>query len=223
MQARKHSFRPFQKQILTRSFFMTKIEAAKKEMYREKGYQNRKLFYKNTKQFERFSQKVQDHILASKEYTQADFICAYSAIHGEVLTNHLVEKAFKDKKTVLFPRCTAHGTGVMYYAVCTNFEDLEKGHYNILEPKAHCPIIQANVLNSQTTLVLVPALLFDQRGYRLGYGQGFFDRFLEQIPQAITVGLTFSELLAEEIPYMAWDQTVKFLATEEKMWQTGQV
>lgn len=199
---------------------MTKTDMTKKEAYRNEGYKKRNALYKNTKQYESFSQKVQEHILASKEYNECDFLCSYSAIHGEVLTDCITQKAFKDQKTVLFPRCTAHGSGIMHYAVCSSLEDLELGHYNILEPKNHCPIIQANVLNSQTVLILVPALRFDVKGYRLGYGQGFYDRFLEQIPQANTVGLTFSELLSEEIPCMAWDKAVHYLATEEKMWRT---
>ena len=70
------------------------------------------------------------------------------------------------------------------------------------------------MLNSPKTLVLVPALSFSPEGYRLGYGQGFYDRFLAKIPQAATVGIALSALISKEIPTEPWDLPVKYLATE---------
>lgn len=78
--------------------------------------------------------------------------------------------------------------------------------YGILEPQNSCPEISIDEIK----LVLVPALAFDQKGKRLGRGQGYYDRFLKQMPHAYTIGVGFQEMLASEpLPAESHDMAVK--------------
>ena len=193
---------------------MQKCESKNKDVVRKKAYTLRKELFANTQHYMELSLQIQGYIINSKEYQSCDFLCVYASVNGEVSTNYLIEESFKNKKKILFPRCHAHEKGIMHYALSKRWDDLRQELYNIPEPKKHCPIIDVSILNSQKTLIIVPALAFDTAGFRLGYGQGYYDRFMEKVPHAVSMGLAFSDHVYEELPRMEWDKTVNFLATE---------
>lgn len=157
---------------------------------------------------------LQQHILAHAIFQSAKIICTYAPTKSEIDVNLIVQKAWEQQKTVLYPRCSKTQKGQMQFYQCNDFSDLEQGAYNILEPKNTCLCYPENILNSPDTLVLVPALAYSENGYRLGYGQGFYDRFLAKIPLAQSMGITLLALLSEEIIVEPWDKAVHFLATE---------
>ncbi|WP_299430756.1 5-formyltetrahydrofolate cyclo-ligase [uncultured Meiothermus sp.] len=89
---------------------------------------------------------------------------------------------------------------------------LVKHPYGFWEPVAHAPRVEPGRLE----VILVPGLAFDPEGHRLGYGQGFYDRFLGQLhPQTLTVGLVAEALIVPELPQDRWDIRVQFLVTEQ--------
>lgn len=89
---------------------------------------------------------------------------------------------------------------------------LVKHKYGFWEPAPETPKVALEVLDA----VLVPGLAFDPWGHRLGYGQGFYDRFLAQLPpHTLTVGLAAEALVVPELPHDPWDVPVRFLATEQ--------
>ncbi|MCS7067485.1 MAG: 5-formyltetrahydrofolate cyclo-ligase [Meiothermus sp.] len=89
---------------------------------------------------------------------------------------------------------------------------LVKHKYGFWEPAPESPRVEPAVLDA----VLVPGLAFDPWGHRLGYGQGFYDRFLAQLPpHTLTIGLVAEALLVPELPHDPWDVPVRFLATEQ--------
>lgn len=190
-----------------------------KKTLRVQLHEKRNTLYNNFNEFNRLSICLQKHVLDFPLYKNAEIICAYASTKSEISTDGIIRHAWEQKKNVLFPLCSKTEKGIMHFYACRDFSDLEKGAYNIFEPKAHCPLMQEELLNSPKTLVLVPALSFSSKGYRLGYGQGFYDRFLAKIPQAVTVGITFSALISEKIPQEPWDLPVKFLATENGVQQ----
>lgn len=157
---------------------------------------------------------LQNHIVAHRLFQSAKIICTYAPTRSEIDVNCISQTAWEQQKTVLYPRCSKHEKGQMDFYCCNTFSDLEQGAYGILEPKNTCTLFPENVLNSPDTLILVPALAYSPQGYRLGYGQGFYDRFLAKIPLAISVGITFSALLSPDICIDAWDRAVQYLATE---------
>jgi 5-formyltetrahydrofolate cyclo-ligase len=89
---------------------------------------------------------------------------------------------------------------------------LTRHRYGILEPDASLPAIEPSALD----LVLVPGLAFDRRGYRLGFGGGFYDRFLPRV-SATKVGIVYAALVVEHIPVDSFDQRVDYCACESSI------
>ncbi len=87
---------------------------------------------------------------------------------------------------------------------------LARHKYGFLEPLPEAPTANAGVLQA----VLVPGLVFDRKGHRIGYGQGFYDRFLNRLPKVVSIGMVPQVLVVEGIPADAWDIAVQYLATE---------
>lgn len=188
-----------------------------KKILRKKLIDKRKLLQNNIKEFTYNTLKLQENIINSSIFQNANILCNYAATETEIPTKNISEQAFILNKTILFPRCDKQQKGIMDFFVCKNFQDLESGSYGILEPKLYCQHYEAEQLNNTNTLILVPALAFTNKGYRIGYGQGFYDRYLAKIPQAISMGITLTALLDDEIPLEAWDLPVHYLATEKEI------
>jgi 5-formyltetrahydrofolate cyclo-ligase len=86
--------------------------------------------------------------------------------------------------------------------------------YGMLEPLASLPPIDPAAVD----LVLVPGLAFSPEGHRLGYGGGYYDRFLPLVTRALRVGVAYREQIVDEIPHHEADQRVQYLATEDGIW-----
>ncbi len=81
--------------------------------------------------------------------------------------------------------------------------------YGMLEPEPSCPVI----VPEEIQLMLVPGLAFDRYGWRLGYGSGFYDRFLTNF-EGVSAGITYQDLLFDHIPHKEYDIPMKYLVTE---------
>ena len=91
------------------------------------------------------------------------------------------------------------------------FEELEMGHYGIREPNED---LLRPVDGGEIEAILVPAVAFDRRGYRVGYGGGYYDRFLPAAPQAVKIGVAFAAQIIGEVPVDAHDLPVDRIVTE---------
>ncbi len=183
---------------------------------RKYAYKLRQELYQGPEHAE-FANLIQKHVLESDFYKNAKNICMYASVKSEVTTTKIAEQAFLDKKNVYYPLCHKEEAGIMHYALCKSVDDLQNGLYDIPEPKAHCPFISNEELNTEDTLLLVPALLFDKQGFRLGYGQGYYDRFMAQLPKTVCMGLAFAPHVQETLPHEAWDLAVDYLTTNENI------
>jgi 5-formyltetrahydrofolate cyclo-ligase len=106
----------------------------------------------------------------------------------------------------------------MDFIFCAGLEELDPSGFGIPEPIL-CPdsrLLTAEELFLPDTLVIVPALAFDRKGFRIGYGGGYYDRLLERA-SCPSVGLTFHELLQLELPRDPWDRPVQAVCTEEEL------
>ena len=118
-------------------------------------------------------------------------------------------KPFRDLgKKVAFPISNSDGCTLTFRCV-ENICDMESGTYNIPEPSPSAPM--ADDLSS--SVCLVPALVFDKYGYRLGYGKGYYDRFLKNF-SGISIGIAYSEFITESLPIEDTDMTVDMIITE---------
>lgn len=103
------------------------------------------------------------------------------------------------------------GDGAMFFCRIDSTEELKPGRYGILEPD---PKKSLDHTDWQTALCLVPGIAFDRLGYRLGYGKGYYDRFLAG-KKIVAAGLCYRELVQQELPREPHDQRVQILITED--------
>lgn len=158
-------------------------------------------------------QKIADRIRSLISFRFSKTVLLYYPIEGEVDTLPILESALAAGKNVGLP--VSHSGGRMEFRLVTDPErELAPGRFGVREPSADCPIFDKAAADPADTLILVPALAFDREGFRLGYGNGYYDRYLEGFP-ATAVGLVYSDFLADRLPKGRFDQSVSLLVTEK--------
>ncbi len=133
----------------------------------------------------------------SEYYKNAKTIYGYLPYNQEVRTVPMLEQALRDGKRVAVPKCYGDEMRFIYLDDLTQ---VEKGYAGIPEPIADGP-----VADDETALVLMPGLAFTEDGQRIGYGGGFYDRFLSREPNHPTAALCFDFQMVEEIPTEEFD------------------
>ena len=129
------------------------------------------------------SAKLGELFVASEAYKNAKTIYGYLPYNQEVRTVPMLERALKDGKRVAVPKCYGEEMRFIYLDDLTK---VEKGYAGIPEPIADEP-----VADDETALVLMPGLAFDPKGHRIGYGGGFYDKFLAAEPNHPTLALCY--------------------------------
>jgi len=145
-------------------------------------------------------------------FRHAEFVLLYAATQGEIDVTALAEAAFRKGKTVLFPRCDKKTHTMKYHSV-KSLDELVPDSYGICEPPEENPIY--DVENEKGSAVcFVPGLVYDKCGYRLGYGKGFYDRYLSAFSGG-TIGVVYSDYILNEVPRGRFDVSVDVLLTEK--------
>lgn len=160
---------------------------------------------------------IQCRLLSLAEYARAETVFAYVSKPIEVDTIALIEAAWANRKRVAVPRCIPETFGMEFYYI-TSFSDLQPGSFGVLEPAAErCSPVPPGTPG----LCIVPGLGFDTQGYRLGYGKGYYDRFLSGF-QGRTVGICYSGCVQWNLPHGYYDRPVDLLITEKYLRRTRQ-
>lgn len=155
----------------------------------------------------KLSRQIAAHALCYVNQQAAQTVFIYAATEQEVDTADLIAALLQNGQTVCLPRCSGHG--VMEAYAITAMTELKPGRYNILEPPS-----RISILSSDIDLAFVPGCLFGRDGSRMGYGGGYYDRFLPQCLSACYVGLSFSACLTESVPCEEHDVRMHRLITE---------
>ncbi len=150
---------------------------------------------------------IDQHIQNTDWFQKADILFSYVSVEREVDTLALLKAAWRCGKRVAVPRCTAPGR--MDFFVVTGMEELIPGKYGIPEPRKNCPAAKPTELS----LCLVPGLCFDRRGFRIGYGGGYYDRFLSAFPGK-SLGLVRQQFLVDRLPTDRYDLPVDGVVTQ---------
>lgn len=129
------------------------------------------------------SAKLGELFLASEAYRNAKTIYGYMPYNQEVRTVPMMEQALKDGKRVAVPKCYGEEMRFIYL---DDMSRVEKGYAGIPEPIEDGPIA-----DDPTALVLMPGMAFDPQGHRIGYGGGFYDKFLAAEPNHPTLALCY--------------------------------
>ena len=119
-------------------------------------------------------ERIRGRVLALREYAACNTLLTYVSLPIEVDTLGLIARAFADGKKVAAPRCI-EGTHEMEFYEISSMDDLAPQTFGVLEPvRERCRLLA----DFSGSVCLVPALAYDRAGYRLGYGAGYYDRFL---------------------------------------------
>ena len=135
--------------------------------------------------------------IATEQYQQAKTVYGYLPYNQEVRTTPILEQALRDGKQVAVPKIYGEEMKFIYM---TDLSQTEKNSYGIPEPIADCP-----VANDTSALVLMPGLAFTKAGDRMGYGGGFYDKFLAEEPTHPTVALCYEFQIVDQIPTDDYD------------------
>ncbi len=157
-------------------------------------------------------EKICKNILASAAYRYADVLLLYYPIKAEVNVLPIMEAALAAGKKVAFPRCHAEDHSMVFHYTASK-EDFEAGAYGLKEPIATLPAFDPTDIKNKNVLCVVPAVVYDRRGYRVGYGGGYYDRFFGKFKPA-SVGVVYEEFILRSVPHGRFDISVDVVVSE---------
>lgn len=160
------------------------------------------------------SEGVFNNLVKSSFFTAAAHVMVYLDFRGEVQTEAIINYCLAQGKKVYIPICIPE-THEISISRITSLEDLESGHFGIREPKLqHIRLADSSLID----LVLVPGVAFDKKGNRIGFGAGYYDRFLKRLKEgAISAALAYSFQIVDHIPSDEYDIPVDYIVTEKSI------
>lgn len=161
------------------------------------------------------SDRIFNKLKSMQQYKDAQCVMLYLSFKNEVRTQEIIEDLFSQGKRVFIP-VTVHKTkGLIVSELLDVGKDLEVGNFGVLEPK---PDALRPVSPEIIDLVLVPGVAFDERGYRIGYGAGYYDRFLPKLKQGTPkIAIAHEVQMIDEVPNEDFDIAVDYLLTHERL------
>jgi 5-formyltetrahydrofolate cyclo-ligase len=143
-------------------------------------------------------------------FSMSTTVLCYIPYKSEIDTRHIIGRAIKAGKTIGVPRIDPALSSMRFFIIPDLDRSLHRGAYGILEPNDTC----SEILYDKVNLVIAPGLAFTPRGDRLGYGGGFYDRFLAAFPDIPCCALVYNRLVLDSLPIKETDIKVDYLITE---------
>ncbi|MCK9222944.1 MAG: 5-formyltetrahydrofolate cyclo-ligase [Limnochordia bacterium] len=186
----------------------------RKTQLRQAGLEFRQSLPEMTAQ--RNSRRIWLHLREFPLYQRANAVMFYVALAGEVDTKPMIEQSLRMGKRIIVPVTDRSAKALMPCEIF-GLDELVEGVFNVLEPREN---LRRVVLPEEIDLIVVPGAAFDRKGGRIGFGAGYYDRFLSQ-PQlrASTVALSFEGQIMDEVPQDDHDVSVEWLITEQGVFQ----
>ena len=151
---------------------------------------------------------IQNRILSLEEYKRCRLLLAYADIRHEAGTSLLVQKALADGKEAALPRI--EGRKMVFYKI-HSLDELKPGTMGIPEPQGGVPA------DGEGGLMIMPGVAFDRSLHRIGYGGGFYDRYLSQFTDLTRIAIAFSFQVFDRIPWEETDIDPQMLVTDEEI------
>ena len=164
----------------------------------------------------RRDKKICDAAISLASYRFADHILMYAPTDEEIDIMPIALDALSKGKRVAFPRCFPEDH-TMEYRIVSSIDDLTGECMGIREPSADLPLYEGE----GSAVCFVPGLVYDSKGYRLGYGKGFYDRYLSSFRGNI-IGVVYSDCILPEVPKGRFDISIKIILTEKGVIVTGE-
>ena len=161
------------------------------------------------------SQSIAEQLFGLDDYKKSETILCFVSTRIEVDTSPILTRAFADGKKVAAPRCRTDSNQMDFYYINSR-DDLEPAAYNLLEPVQHCEKAES----FSRAICIVPGLAYNTDGHRLGFGKGYYDRFLKGF-DGVTCGLIFDENIRDDLPVEPDDVPVMVVVSETQTFFTG--
>lgn len=156
------------------------------------------------------SKKISEAFVSLAEYQKAKTILAYVDCKNEAETSMVISQCWKDGKIVAVPK--VFGKIMKFYEI-HSFDDLEEGYYGIREPKHET----LREVEDQDALMILPGVAFDEKKHRVGYGGGFYDRYLEKYPTLTKIAFAFEFQIFDSVPSESFDRQPEKIITEKRI------
>ncbi|QKS70913.1 5-formyltetrahydrofolate cyclo-ligase [Paenalkalicoccus suaedae] len=176
-----------------------------KKEYRKKGKELLK-----HKSSEEVSQ-LHSRLFLSSAWKQATCIAMTISMPHEIDTYRLIEQAWEENKRVCVPKSFPDNKELRFYEL-TDFAQLEETFFQLKEPNTR---VSNEVKREEIDVILVPGLMFDLNGYRVGYGGGYYDRYLAS-SSALTLSICLDEQLIDHVPRNTYDVKVDQVLTPQR-------
>lgn len=163
----------------------------------------------------RYSMQISNRLFDMELFKNAYSIMAYMSFRNEVDTNQIIQYSLNEDKRIIIPITQKESRTLLLSEIRNPESELIPGSFGILEP---LPDRIRPFAKEDLDLILVPALAYDPRGFRLGYGAGYYDRFLSTLEKPVpTVGLAFEIQVLSKVPIEATDIPVDYIVTENRI------
>ena len=156
------------------------------------------------------SSAIAEKVLSLREYKKASLVLVYIDYKNEVHTRPIIEAAWRDGKQVAAPK--VNGKEMDFYLL-NSFDDLESGYMGIMEPREGLVKTEAS-----EGVMIMPGVAFDRKLNRVGYGGGFYDRFLNAHPKIKRVAVAYEFQLFSEVPHERFDIRPEVIVTEDTVY-----
>lgn len=154
------------------------------------------------------SHLICDQIQHLPAFLEANVIYAYMELEKEVSMNELVEAAWRAGKVVAVPKVV--GDDLHFYEI-TSYDEVKEGFFEVREPIEGCKLAK-----EEQALMILPGVAFDKNRHRLGYGRGFYDRYLREHPKHTTIAVGFDFQVIDQVPQEPLDVVPQMLITQTR-------
>ncbi len=165
---------------------MNKIELRKKYLEIRKNISDR----------EKKNKTIYESIINTREFVNSELVLCYVSNNDEVDTFKIIEHSLEIGKKVAVPKCEKD---IIKFYYIESLKELKKGCFNILEPQNN-----NLVTNYDNSICIIPGICFDKFNNRVGYGKGYYDKFLNYY-KGIKIGITYKECICEKIDINKYD------------------
>lgn len=179
----------------------------KKDIRKSKLAQRRKL---TETQVLEMSKHILTSVVSTDIYKASGKLCLYMPIHNEVDVSLLIDRAISDKKEIFLPKVNGDSMDFYYYDRSVS---LLRGAYDILEPESEIILSP-----DEATLIIMPGAAFSKNCDRIGYGGGYYDRYLERYPYVNTIAVAYDFQIDETLPSEHTDYRPDYIIGEDKIY-----
>lgn len=159
----------------------------------------------------KYDKEISEKIINSDYFKKAEQVLVFASTDEEFDTRYIIERCRTEHKRVFYPLCLDRDSNMEFLKV-DSVGDLELGSYKLLEPKKTCKKYKPK----ENDIIIVPALSVDKNKNRIGYGKGYYDRFLKNF-NGVSICPCYSEMQWDALPTDEYDIKVSIIATDKEV------